>query len=60
MACAFLMPHDSSIANYDYKSYIMTIDELEQQTGIDFFPNLEAVLGKDKADSIESSLSSWW
>ena len=60
MACGFIMPHDSSIASGDYKDYITTIDELERQTGEDFFPNLEAIVGKDKAASIESTLSSWW
>ena len=37
----FLLPHDNSIAGGNCLNYRMSIDELEQQTGIDFFPNLE-------------------
>ena len=60
MASAFLLPHTSSIAKGNYKSYIMTVDQLEEQTGIDFFPNLVNAVGKSTADKIESTLSSWW
>lgn len=61
MAAGFLLPHDSGIANGNCLDYIMTIDELEEETGIDFFPNLINVLGKDKADKIEATVpSNWW
>ena len=37
------------------------IDELERLTGIDFFPNLVSVLGKEKADKIEAATpSTFW
>ena len=61
MAAGFLLPHDSGISNGNYLDYIMSIDKLEEETGIDFFPNLIKVLGKDKADKIEATApSSWW
>ena len=40
MAAGFILPHDASIANGDCMDYICSISELEEQTGIDFFPNL--------------------
>ena len=61
MAAGFLLPHDPGIANGNYLDYIMSIDKLEEETGIDFFPNLIKVLGKEKADKIEATApSSWW
>ena len=41
LMAGFLLPHDNSIAGGNCLNYRMSIDELEQQTGIDFFPNLE-------------------
>ena len=38
----------------------MTIDEIEDMMGIDFFPNLEARVGKDIYTKIESTPDSWW
>lgn len=38
----------------------MTIDELEEVMGIDFFPNLEAKLGADLYNKVESTPDSWW
>ena len=39
----------------------MSIDELEEQTGIDFFPNLVGKIGKESADKIEAAApSAWW
>lgn len=60
MAAGFLLPHTSNIAKGNYKEYIMTIDQLEDRTGIDFFPNLVTVAGKDISDAVESKLDSWW
>lgn len=61
MAAGFLLPHDSGIANGNYLDYIMSIDKLEEETGIDFFPNLIKVLGKEKAEKVEAAEpSSWW
>ena len=60
MAAGYLLPHDSGIANRDYKAYILSIDRLEAETGFDFFPNLVKKIGQDKADEIEANLLSWW
>ena len=61
MAAGYFFPHDSAIGGGNFLNYIMSIDELEAQTGIDFFPNLEAVVGKAKYDAIESQEpSNWW
>ncbi len=61
MAAGFLLPHDSGIAGGNYLDYICSIDKLEKETGIDFFPNLIGAVGKDKADKIEAEEpSKWW
>ena len=61
MAAGFLLPHDSSIAKASFLNYIRSIDTLEQETGIDFFPNLIALIGKDKAEALEAAEpSKWW
>ena len=52
--------------NHEYynKSEIMdqsmTIDDLEDMMDIDFFPNLEAMVGADLYTKIESTEDSWW
>lgn len=53
MAVGFILPHDASIANGNCMDYICSISELEEQTGIDFFPNLAKKLGTEKARQIE-------
>ena len=58
MMAGFIYPHDSSIANQDYKDYICSIDQLEDQTGIDFFPNLVVKIGKEAADRLEAATPS--
>ena len=60
MAAGFLMPHTSNIAKGNYLEYIMSIDMLEEKTGIDFFPNLVSAVGEETASTIESSVLSWW
>ncbi|MBR1678070.1 MAG: DNA/RNA non-specific endonuclease [Bacteroidales bacterium] len=61
MAAGFLLPHDSSIAFGNYLDYLMSVDELEERTGIDFFPNLSGVAGRDAADRVEAEVpGSWW
>lgn len=54
MAAGFLLPHDAAIANGNAMDYICSISELEEQTGIDFFPNLAKKLGTEKAMRIET------
>ena len=60
MAAAYYLPHTKNIAGGNYKEYIMTIDQLEELMGIDFFPNLTNVVSKETAEKIESTLNSWW
>ena len=38
MMAGFILPHDNGIANASPLNYRVSIDELERQTGIDFFP----------------------
>ena len=61
IACGFYLPHDSSIAGNQFMDYIMSIDELENKTGMDFFVNLADKVGPDKARTIKSQApTSWW
>ena len=51
---------------FEHKAYsnvmsqAMTIDELERKLGYDFFVNLPALIGAEKADKVESTRDSWW
>ena len=54
-AVGYYMPHTSSIAGEDFQDYVYSISELESLTGIDFFVNLPALLGADKAKEIEEA-----
>jgi len=61
MACGFFFAHTSSIANDNFVNYIMSIDELEEKTGIEFFVNLPEAVGADNARKIKSQEPvSWW
>lgn len=60
MMAGFILPHDSSISGGDSKDYICTIDQLEEQTGIDFFPNLAGKIGKEAADKLEAASPSYF
>jgi DNA/RNA endonuclease G (NUC1) len=60
MAAAFYLPHDTNISGKNFRDYIMTVDQLEELTGIDFFVNLPAAVGKETADKIESEVLSFW
>jgi endonuclease G len=56
---AFYLENRPYIDN-NYKSYAMTIDELEAKTGVDFFVNLAAVIGRDLADKVEKTKDTFW
>lgn len=57
----YLLPHDYTLPKNNLSKYMMSIDELEQKTGLDFFPNLEKKLGQVDAGKLEAaSPSSWW
>ena len=61
MACGFYFTHSSSIAKDDFVNYIMSVDELEKKTGIEFFVNLAEVVGDENARKIKSQEPvSWW
>lgn len=55
---------------FDHKAYSgnsstvmaqkITVDRLEEMTGIDFFVNLPARIGETKAAAVESANDSWW
>jgi endonuclease G len=62
-AAAFYLEH----RKYDggvKKEYSMSIDKLEEMTGIDFFANLPAKVGAQEAARIEAvnpaNVSIWW
>ena len=61
---AFLLEHKDYGKIPIAKEHSMSIDELEQITGIDFFVNLPAALGQAKAAEIEAQnpadYSLWW
>lgn len=61
MAAGFLLPHDEQVLSFNYLDFILSIDALEEATGIDFFPNLRKVLSESAADEIEAEKpSAWW
>ena len=60
MMAGFILPHDTSISGGNSKEYICTIDELEEQTGIDFFPNLALKIGKEAADRLEAEAPAYF
>lgn len=62
-AAAFYLEHRNYSESLG-KKHSMSIDELEELTGIDFFVNLPAKVGEDQAAKIEAadpaSSSVWW
>lgn len=43
-----------------YQSQSMTVSELEEKVGLDFFVNLPAAIGSELARKVESTADSWW
>lgn len=62
-AAAFFLEHRDYSESLG-KSHSMSIDELEEITGIDFFVNLPAKIGEDQAAKLEAAdpagSSVWW
>ena len=62
-AAAFYLEHRAYSENIG-KQHSMSVDELEEITGIDFFVNLPAKIGADQAAKIEAAIpaesSVWW
>lgn len=62
MGCAFFFEH-RNYSSKALKPQAMSIDELEKKTGMDFFVNLPAAIGEDKAAAVEAAdptRNSWW
>lgn len=64
-ACAVWLEHSSGNSGRTVnRSMSMSIRELEQKTGVNFFVNLPSVVGASVAETIEtekpSTLSYWW
>jgi len=57
-ACAFWFDHKGYSGNVMNQS--MTVDELEEKTGVDFFVNLPSVTDQDTADLVEATKDDWW
>ena len=57
-ACAYYYAHFGSKSSFSESDRI-SIDKLEEYTGIDFFPNLEGVVGTTKYESIEATASAF-
>ena len=57
-ACAFWYDHKPYSGNVMDKS--MTIAELEEKTGVDFFVNLPSVTDRETARKVESTKDDWW
>ena len=55
---AFYFNNNSYSGSYLNES--MTIDELEEKTGLDFFVNLPSAIGETKAAKVESTSDGWW
>ena len=62
-AAAFYLEHRAYSGSVS-KEHSMSIDELEEMTGIDFFVNLPAKIGEDQAAKLEAAdpanSSVWW
>ena len=54
-AVGFYLPHSQAISNENFLNYSMSIEALEKRTGVDFFVNLPAFLGKEQAAAIEKA-----
>ena len=62
-AAAFYLEHRAYSGSVS-KEHSMSVDELEEMTGIDFFVNLPAKIGEDQAAKLEAAdpanSSVWW
>lgn len=60
-AVAYYFDHkEYSNTTQDINEHSMTVDQLEEIVGEDFYPNLEAILGKDRAALVESTKDKFW
>ncbi len=62
-AAAIYMEHKAYGDQKIYSSYTMSIDDLEEKLGIDFFVNLPGVIGDEAAANVEKqdpATVTWW
>lgn len=59
-AIAFYFEHKYYSDSEIMSTQAMTVDELENKTGYDFFVNLPGVIGSDAALRVESTKDKWW
>lgn len=63
-AIAFYLEHREYEDNTISREHALSIDALEEMTGIDFFVNLPAMVGEEKAATIEATdptkVAMWW
>ena len=57
-ACAYIYEHFTSQTKFNESDRI-SIDALETQTGVDFFPNLIGIVGETQAASIEATATAF-
>ena len=61
MAAGYYFVHDEKRENDTVLNHLVSIDELERLTGIDFFVNLPSVVGEKVAAEIEAETPiTWW
>lgn len=60
IGAAFYLDHFKTYTINQIVSSAMTIDELEEKLGFDFFANLPAKVGADIAAKVESTVDPWW
>lgn len=64
MGCAILLEHRNYEDGSKFKEYAISIDQLEKKTGIDFYPNLSKLIGKEAAAKVEAqdpkTINWWW
>lgn len=58
IGCAFWFNHEAFSGDFMTKS--MSIRELEDKVGVNFFVNLPAKIGEDKAKVVEETKDTWW
>ena len=62
-ACGFWFDHENYPTQSQYKSnrgnWRKSVKQIEELTGIDFFPNLIGKVGEDKAKSIEATATAF-
>lgn len=56
--CAFWFDHEAYSGDFMNKS--MTIADLQEKVGLDFFVNLPSLIGDDAVEKVETTKDNWW